>query len=308
MTSPGSAATPRSSSRRDALIGIGLMLLGCLLYSANDALGKWLLVTYSVWQMLLIRSVAALILMAPFIWRAGWPAFRDAPRPGLQIVRIVLSSLEVVMFFVAVTHLPLADTVIFYLAGPIYVTALSALLLGEKVGWRRWSAVLIGFAGVVISLRPSPATLTWPALIALAGSISFAFLMITTRVVRGTPDIVLASGQIIATFVLGIVSAPFAWKAAPTGDVLQMALLGVVAVTALLCVNRSLKLAPASVVVPYQYTLLVWATVFGYLVFGDVPTPHVIIGGVIIVAAGLFIFFREQRVASDNEPVTPPPT
>jgi drug/metabolite transporter (DMT)-like permease len=212
------------------------------------------------------------------------------------------------MFFVAVTHLPLADTVIFYLAGPIYVTALSALLLGEKVGWRRWSAVLVGFVGVVIALRPSPATLTWPALIALTGSISFAFLMITTRVVRGTPDIVLASGQIIATFVLGIVAAPFAWKPAPVGDTLQMALLGVVAVTALLCVNRSLKLAPASVVVPYQYTLLVWATVFGYFVFGDVPTPHVIIGGIIIVAAGLFIFFREQRVGRSADSVPPPPT
>jgi drug/metabolite transporter (DMT)-like permease len=258
--------------------------------------------------MLLIRSVAALILMAPFIWRAGWAAFREATRPGLQILRVVLSSVEVVMFFVAVTHLPLADTVIFYLAGPIYVTALSALLLGEKVGWRRWSAVLVGFAGVVIALRPSPATLTWPALIALAGSISFAFLMIITRVVRGTPDIVLASGQIIGTFVLGIVTAPFAWKAAPIGDTLQMALLGVVAVVALLSVNRSLKLAPASVVVPYQYTLLVWATVFGYFVFGDVPTPHVLIGGAIIVAAGLFIFFREQRVAHGTEPVTPPPT
>jgi drug/metabolite transporter (DMT)-like permease len=304
---PASVLAPQSA-RRDALIGIGLMLLGCLLYSANDALGKWLLTTYSVWQMLLIRSVAALILMAPFIWRAGWTAFRNAPRPGLQILRIILSSVEVVMFFVAVTHLPLADTVIFYLAGPIYVTALSALLLGEKVGWRRWSAVLVGFVGVVIALRPSPATLTWPALIALTGSISFAFLMITTRVVRGTPDIVLASGQIIATFVLGIVAAPFAWKPAPVGDTLQMALLGVVAVTALLCVNRSLKLAPASVVVPYQYTLLVWATVFGYFVFGDVPTPHVIIGGVIIVAAGLFIFFREQRVGRSADSVPPPPT
>jgi drug/metabolite transporter (DMT)-like permease len=294
--------------RRDALIGIGLMLLGCFLYSANDALGKWLLATYSVWQMLLIRSTAALVLLAPFVWRTGWAAFRSAPRPWLQVVRIILSSLEVVMFFLAVTHLPLADTVIFYLAGPIYVTALSALLLGEKVGWRRWSAVIVGFVGVLIALQPSPATLTWPALIALGGSISFAFLMITTRVVRGTPDIVLASGQIVATFALAIATAPFAWKSAPLGDVAQMALLGIVGMTALLCVNRSLILAPASLVVPYQYTMLVWATAFGYLVFGDVPTPHVIIGGAIIVAAGLFIFFREQRVGRGEEPVTPPPT
>lgn len=295
-------------ARRDALTGIGLMLAGCFLYSANDALGKWLLATYSVWQMLLIRSVAGLVLLAPFIWRAGLTPFRTAPRPGLQILRLALSSLEVVMFFIAVSHLPLADTIIFYLAGPIYVTALSALLLGEKVGWRRWSAVLVGFVGVLIALRPSPATLTWPALVALAGSIAFAFLMIVTRVVRGTHDIVLASGQIVATLVLGAVTAPFAWKAAPTGDAAQLALLGIVAVTALLAVNRSLKLAPASVVVPYQYTMLVWAAVLGYLVFGDVPQPHVAVGAAIIVAAGLFIFFREQRVGRADTSVPPPPT
>ncbi len=306
MTSPGPPLP--ASARRDALTGIGLMLVGCFLYSANDALGKWLLATYSVWQMLLIRSVAGLVLLAPFIWRAGLAPFRAAPRPGLQFLRIILSSAEVVMFFIAVSHLPLADTVIFYLAGPIYVTALSALLLGEKVGWRRWAAVLVGFVGVLIALRPSPATLTWPALIALAGSIAFAFLMIITRVVRGTQDIVLATGQILATLILGAVTAPFAWKAAPLSDAAQLALLGIVAVTALLAVNRSLKLAPASVVVPYQYTLLVWAAVLGYLVFGDVPQPHVAIGAAIIVAAGLFIFFREQRVGRSDASVPPPPT
>ncbi|HEX2215560.1 MAG TPA: DMT family transporter [Xanthobacteraceae bacterium] len=301
------ARSPVSPQRRATLAGIGLMLLGVLLFSINDAMGKWLLVTYSVGQMLLIRSVAALLLLSPLIAREGAGAFAAAPRPGLQALRVLLSTAEVAMFFWAVSYLPLADTVTFYLAGPIYVTALSALVLREQVGWRRWSAVLIGFAGVLIALKPSPATLTWPALIALAGSFFFAVLMIVTRYLRGTSDLVLASGQIGATFVFGAVTAPFGWVMPSLRDYLLMSLLGVIAVFALMSVNRSLKLAPASVVVPYQYTLIVWAVVLGYLVFGDVPQPHVLIGSTIIIAAGLFIFWREQVAMGREPPVVPPP-
>ena len=117
---------------RSALAGIGLMLTGVFLFSFNDAVGKWLVATYSVGQLLLIRSATTLILLAPFIWRAGRDAFVSAPRPGLQVLRIVLSTLEVAMFFWAVGYLPLADAMTFYLAGPIYVTAISALLLKEQ--------------------------------------------------------------------------------------------------------------------------------------------------------------------------------
>ena len=287
--------------------GVGFMLLGVFLFCCNDALGKWLLATYSVGQMLLIRSLAALVLLAPFIWHAGREAFISAPRPGLQIVRLLLSTAEVVMFFWAVTYLPLADAVTFYLAGPIYVTALSATLLGEHVGWRRWTAVVVGFIGVLIALQPSPATLTWPALIALAGSFFYALLMIVTRYVRGTNDVVMAAGQISTTLVFAIIAAPFGWQPLPLSDALLMALLGFVAVIALMSVNRSLKLAPASVVVPYQYTLILWAVLLGYLVFGDQPQSHVLIGGAIIIAAGLFIFLRERTVGGTATPPVPPP-
>src|SRR5262245_12907985 len=152
-----------------AVAGIGLMLTGVGLFAMNDALGKWLLTTYSVGELLLIRSAAALILLVPFAWQAGVASFTRAPRPWLQVARVILSTLEVAMFFWAVSYLPLADTVTFYLAGPIYVTAFSVLLLGETVGWRRWSAVVAGFVGVVLALRPSAASFTLPALIALCG-------------------------------------------------------------------------------------------------------------------------------------------
>src|SRR6476620_2818863 len=164
-----------------------------------------------VGEFLAIRSAATLILLAPFIWNAGRAVFLRAPRPGLQLLRMALGTTEVALFFWAIVYLPLADAITFYLAGPIYVTALSALLLGEKVGWRRWLAVLAGFAGVLIALRPSAATLTWPALIALTGSVAFALLMIVTRMLRDTHDVVLMTSQMTGTFALGTVATPFAW-------------------------------------------------------------------------------------------------
>jgi len=280
--------------RRDQLAGIGFMLAGIAVFSINDALGKWLLADYSVGELLLIRSVAALLLLAPLLRDAGIGGFRAAPRPALQIVRVALSTLEVAMFFWAVSYLPLADAATFYLAGPIYVTALSVVMLGERVGWRRWTAVLVGFVGVVLALRPSAASFTPPALIALGGSFFFAVLMVTTRMLRATSDMVLTSGQIVGTLLFGAVAAPFGWVTPSWRDFMLLSLFGVLSIVALACVNRSLKLAPASVVVPYQYTMIVWAIALGYVVFGDVPDLFMLAGAAIIVAAGLYIFWREQ--------------
>jgi len=284
---------------RGTVSGIALMLAAISLFSINDALGKWLLGTYSVGELLLIRSITALILIAPFVRQAGIAAFTSAPMPGLQIARIALSALEVAMFFWAVSYLPLADTVTFYLAGPIYVTALSVVLLQEQVGWRRWTAVLVGFAGVLLALRPTAASLTLPALIALAGSIFFAVSMIATRMLRKTSNTVLVAGQLAATLLLGLVATPFAWVMPSGRDFALMSLFGVLSMMALACVNLSLKLAAASVVVPYQYTLIVWAIVLGYLVFGDVPDLFTLAGSAIIIGAGLYIFWREQTQARE---------
>ncbi len=296
-----SPTTPQSSN----MAGIGLMVLGIFLFCCNDALGKWLLGTYSVWQMLVIRSIAAMLILSPFIYREGKAVF-DAPRPWLQLVRVALSTLESIMFFVAVTHLPLADTVTFYLAAPIYVTALSALFLKEQVGWRRWSAVLVGFIGVIIALRPSAATLTLPALIAIVGSLFFAAFLIITRMLRGTSDVVMVSGQFLSMLIVAGIMAPFNWVQPTAVDFGLLMVLGVVAMTAFHCVNRSLKLAPASIVVPYQYTMIIWAVALGWLVFGDVPDAFTITGAAIICAAGLYILWREQIVAR-RQPVPAAP-
>ena len=222
-------------------------------------------------------------------------------------MRVALSTLEVAAFFLAVVYLPLADVITYYLAGPIFVTAMSALLLREKVGWRRWCAIVVGFCGVLIALRPSSQTFSWPALIALGGSLSFATLMLITRSLRATPDIVMASSQFIGTFVLGAVMAPFGWVTpASPFSLIQFAAAGIISVSALFCVNRSLKLAPASVVVPYQYSMIVWAVIFGFVVFGDVPSIATIIGAAIIIGAGFYIYLRERDLGRPSAEVNPP--
>ncbi len=272
------------------------MLLAMLLFSLNDTLGKWLIVSCTVAQILLIRSIAAALMLAPFVVKAGAGAFREAPRPGLQVLRAVLATTETALFYLSVWYIPLVDAVTFYLAGPIYVTALSAILLRERVGIYRWSAIVVGFVGVVIALNPSAASLGPGSLIALGGSLCYALLMVATRHLRETSNVVLASTQVVAAIFFGAIAAPFAWNAITGTDLLLLLLLGVVAIVAIVLVNQSLRIAPASVVVPYQYSLIIWAVIFGYLVFGDIPKPHTLIGAAIIIASGIFIFWREQRL------------
>src|ERR1700692_3591644 len=193
--------------RSARLAGIGLMLLSIFMFSFGDAMGKFIVATYSVGQLLLLRGCAALIVLSPSIWQHR-AQFMLLERPWLQLLRAVLSTLEVAAFFWATVYLPLADVITYYLAAPVFVTALSAIVLRERVGWRRASAVVIGFGGVLIALQASAQTVTWPAMIALAGSMAFAVLMLITRSLRATPDIVLASSQLAGTLVFGIVVAP----------------------------------------------------------------------------------------------------
>jgi drug/metabolite transporter (DMT)-like permease len=299
-------AKPSTYDDRSArLAGIGLMLLSILMFSFGDALGKFMVATYSVGQLLWLRACAALLVLLPVIWKQR-AEFVHLERPWLQLLRVTLSTLEVAAFFLATVYLPLADVVTYYLACPIFVTALSGVVLGERIGWRRWTAILVGFCGVLIALRPSAQTVSWPAMIALGGSLSFAILMLITRSLRATPDIVLASSQFVGTFLLGAVLSPIGWVTPSAGSLGLFAVAGIISVSALLCVNRSLKLAPASMVVPYQYSMIVWAVIFGFVVFGDVPSWATIVGAAIIIGAGLYIFLREQQLGRNDATVSPP--
>lgn len=290
------ASSPHSGSAR---LGVLLMLLGMVMFSLNDVLGKWLVSTYSVGQLMLIRSLAALLVLMPFFWRMGWRRLIDVDRPKLHVLRTTLFAIEASGFYFAVAYMPLADTMTYWLAAPIYVAALSPLMLGEKVGWRRWTAIVVGFVGVLIALSPSRDTFTLPALIALAGSMAFGLAMVLGRSLRTTPDTTLVFWQVAGAAILaGIwcLADPAGWTPVKPLDFGLLSLLGIVAMSAHMLVNRSLKLADAATVVPLQYTMLLWAVVFGWIFFGDAPRTAMLVGAGFIVASGLFIFFREQQL------------
>ena len=276
------------------LAGVLLMLLGDFLFSLNDAMGKWLVASFSVGQILVIRSLGSFIILAPMIARQGSDALFRIERPPLQLLRIVMTTTDVGLFYAAVAYLPLADVMTFYMAGPIYVAAISHFFLGERIGWRRWLAVFVGFIGVLIALRPSTAMFSWPSLFGLCGSLAFAMTLVLGRRLRQTSDATLVAWQTVGALVAGLVLSIGNWRSASTLDFAAMLALGVVAGSAHMLITRSLKLAPASLLAPLQYSLLVWAIALGFFFFGDIPDIQVFLGAAIIVLAGLFIFHRKN--------------
>jgi drug/metabolite transporter (DMT)-like permease len=294
-------------SQSTVTTGILFMLASIFAYSCLDALAKWTVTIYAPAQFLLIRSTTSIAVLLPFVARNNFAALKNIPRPGLQFVRVALSITEVILFFSAVYYLPLADTITCYLASPIFVVAMSALFLGEKVGWRRWLAVTFGFIGVLIAMKPSTSSISWGALVAVAGAFVSALLMIVTRQLRGTSEAFLAFGQIVGTLIFGAAVAPFVWITPEWPHVGIFLVSGIVSVVALLCINRSLRLAPASVLAPFKFTAIFWAASFGYFAFGDVPSLTTAIGAAFIISAGLYIFLRERKLARLEATMRPPP-
>ena len=292
----------RGGLDRVALAGIGLMLLGYFMFSLNDAMGKWLVTGYSVAQVMLVRSVGAFLLIAPALSRQPAGALWKLERPGLQALRALMAMLDTMLFYGATVYLPLADVMTFYMAGPIYMAALSHMFLSERLSGRQWIAIGLGFVGVVIALRPSSAAFSWTSLIALVGSVSFSVSLILSRRLRGTADPVLACWQITAAvmgaggLLIGNLifgdAVPGSWITPGWRDLGAMLLLGCVACAANLMMTRALKTLPASTLAPLQYTLLLWAVIFGYMFFGDVPDLQLVIGCAVIVAAGALLLRR----------------
>ena len=301
-----SVLIPRPGGAEGLIVhGILLMLFGDFMFALNDALGKWLVASFSVGQVVLIRSIGFFLVLAPMLLsQQKGTVFRIA-RPGLVFLRAVLTTVDTACFYAAVVHLPLADVMSFYMAAPIYVAALSHFFLREQVGWRRWMAIGIGFCGVLIMLKPSSSAFSLSAAYAIVGSLAFAISLILSRFLRGTSDATLVTWQTIGGVVLGAILTIGAWRTPSVAELLELLLLGIVSCSAHLLITRSLKLAPASTLAPLQYTMLIWGALLGYLVFGDIPESRIWIGSAIVVLAGLFIFHR-QKVVADVPPENVP--
>jgi drug/metabolite transporter (DMT)-like permease len=281
--------TDTATPGRNNLPGILLMSAAVLGFSLNDVLGKWLMATYSVSQVLVLRSIAALLILAPMLYREGAEPLLRPKQKGLQVLRVAFGTVEVACFYWAVSMMPLADTMAFWMATPIFVAVASAVLLKERLDRLRFAAVVLGFIGVLLTLGAGLDSGWLPMAIAVAGVVVYSGYLMSTRALRGTSARVLATYQMAGALVFGLVMAPFTWVPVGLVDAGLLMLLGVVGVAAHLAVTRSLALAPAPVVVPWQYAMILWGILFGWIFFSEVPEPMMLVGATVIIGAGFWL-------------------
>lgn len=283
-------------ARNQVLAGIGLMLGAIVLFASNDVLAKWLAASYAIGQMLLLRSIGAFLVLGPFLYRGALAGrFGRIERPWLQGLRVACGTGEVAAFYAALSLMPLADVITFWMSGPIFVAVLSGVVLREAVPLARWAAILLGFCGVLIALWEELHASALGAAVALGGAFLYACFLTLTRALRGTPDSALVGMQMAGTLAVGMVFAPFAWVTPPLTVLPLLLVTGMVSTVGHVLVVRALRLAPASVVVPFKYLSLVLASFYGWTFFGDVPRPAMLLGAGIIIGAGLWLWWLEKR-------------
>ena len=278
---------------------VGCFLAAILLFAAMDTLIKFLTADYPVPQLMFVRSLVAFLLVGGYtLWRGGGIAAMRTRRPWGHVWRAFAGLISMGCFFYAFRELPLADVYVLSFAGPLFITALSAPLLGEPVGWRRWAAVVIGFGGVVVMAQPSAGAPLVPVLVGLCAALFYALAALAVRGLSRTET----SASIVlyllltTTVVSGALTVPV-WTA-PTAYALGlMALVGVLGAGAQVLLTQAFRRAPPAVVAPFEYTGMVWASLFGWMVFGDLPTAPVLLGAMVIIGSGLYILHRETTVA-----------
>lgn len=272
------------------------MIGGGLLLTMNDGVVKWLSGDYQVGQILTFRGAAAVILITGvLLWRREFNIF-EVRYPKVQLLRAVLMIASTFLFVNGLRLMPLADTVAIAFVGPIFVTALAPILLSERVGWRRWSAVLVGFAGVLIILRPGGDGLHWAALLPAGAALCGACRDLLTRGISHGE----ASGTTLFYSTLGValaaaVTAPFGWQTPALADLGLFVVAGMLLSIAHFLHIETFRFAEAAVVTPFKYSALLWAMAIGFLVWGDIPDNRTLLGAALLIGSGLYIFHREGR-------------
>ncbi len=291
-------AAKTSQTLSTPLAAIALMVIAVGLFGFLDATAKYLAQSLPVLQVVWMRFVMHVVLAVFFLrlWQ-GFGRFATK-RPVLQISRGLFLLGTTVFNFWALLYLQLAETASIMFAGPIVVAALAVPLLGEKVGPRRWAAILVGFIGVLIVTRPGLDGLGWPALISVGAMVSFALYSLATRVLAQTEN---EEGLVLFTaLVPALALAPWAiavWQW-PT-DALSWSLMlatGIFGGGGHWLLIKAHQGAGASTLAPFMYTQIVWMVLLGWLVFADIPTAWTILGAGIIIASGLYLLYREEVV------------
>lgn len=300
------ASTPSNApAAPSAVAGIVLVTLGYFMLTVNDTIAKLLTETYSTGQIVLFRSVFGL-LPAVFLIRRepdGWRSLR-VRRWDLHLLRGASYAGAAGTIFFALSQLSLAEAYVILFLAPLFITALSAFLLGERVDRFRWAAVAVGFCGVLAILLPdllggSTGFAGWGAAAALAGAFFYALTMVLVRLMGRTE-----TGS--ATFVwgialVGVFSLPMIWIGGwvrPTAmDFLLLAALGLIGGVAFLLLTEAFRLYSPALLAPFEYSTLLWGVLFGYWFWSDLPAPTLWVGAAIIIGSGLAVVRRERRLA-----------
>lgn len=277
--------------------GIVFMLLGAALLTVNDTVLKWLTGGYPTGQIMFMRGIFVVLPVALLVWRAGGLAVLKVNSRGAHALRAFCVLTGTFLFITGLSFLPLAEAIAITFAGPLFVTALAPPMLGEVVGWRRWSAVLVGFIGVLIITRPTGEAIQWAALLPLTASLTGALRDLITRKISTAESshamlVTSTAGVVLA----GLVTAPFGWRPIAAFDLALMMASGILIGLAHFLLIECFRLAEAALVAPFKYSNLLWAILFGFIVWGDLPDSWTLTGAAIVVASGLYILRREAQL------------
>ncbi|MBI1774952.1 MAG: DMT family transporter [Proteobacteria bacterium] len=289
---------PPAPTTDHPLRGILLILAAMALFNLADGLSKYLAGAYQPIQVVWGRYLFHAVFLAPFVLRRGMAATLASARPRVQWARALVLISSSLVFMFALAHLGLAEAITVGFVSPLFITALSVPLLGEKVGVRRWLAVLIGFLGIVVIVRPGTAAFDPWALLPLLSSALWALGVIGTRV-SGQIDSPLTTVSYNTLVGLVVTSAltPFVWSMPGAEDWLVFAIGGGGNVLGQYLMVRAFAVAPASMLAPFSYSQLLWSTLIGWLLFQAVPDVTTYFGAAIIIASGIYVWHRERAAA-----------
>lgn len=293
-----SEALPEAGAAEATLQGIVLMLLAVGLFSLMDALVKWLGQSYPTMQLVFFRSLFAFVPLAFLIHRMG--GLRIAMRivsPLGHLARCLCGAAAMALFFYCYAHMKLADAIAIGFAAPIFITALSVPMLGEKVGLRRWSACLVGFAGVLVMVKPGAGVFDSVALVALLATLFYALAVIfVRRLARSDSNVSIVFWFTATTTLFSALFLPFQWVTPQGWDWALLITVGLMGGVAQIAMTKAFRLAEVSVIMPFEYTAMFWAVGAGWLVWREVPGLNIWLGCVLVVASGLYILFREANL------------
>lgn len=286
---------------RETPLAILTICAGVAFLVANDALAKLLTDRYGPIQILFLRNLIAVPIIATGIITMFGRASLRSNHMRLHALRGFLMLAGAWLYFTALVHMPLAEATALVFSAPIFITALSVPLLGEHVGWRRWGAVLLGFVGVLVIVQPGSATFQPAALLPVGAALCYAIFMISARWIDRSER--LWTMMLFAMLFPMLYAAPMAiasWTPVHPGDIGLSVAIAVFGSLGLALIGQAFRLAPAAIVAPFDYTALVWATGLGWLIWGDIPLLWTVLGAAIIVISGIIIILREAKTAPET--------